>query len=76
MRIPVETILKSLLKSLFSFMTLLKSPMAAGRVYRFSPLVLGPDELGLMHATDERVSLEMLGFMCRFFTTFIKTMSL
>jgi acetylornithine deacetylase/succinyl-diaminopimelate desuccinylase-like protein len=50
--------------------------VAAGRVYRFSPLVLGPDELGLMHATDERVSLEMLGFMCRFFTTFIKTMSL
>jgi acetylornithine deacetylase/succinyl-diaminopimelate desuccinylase-like protein len=50
--------------------------MAAGRVYRFSPLVLGPDELGLMHATDERVSFEMLGFMCRFFNTFIKTMSL
>jgi len=50
--------------------------LARGRVYRFCPLVLGPDELQLMHSTDERVSLEMLGFMCRFFTTFIKAMCL
>ena len=48
--------------------------VAGGRVYRFSPLWMGPKEMALMHATDERVRIESLVQMCTFFTTFVKLM--
>lgn len=48
--------------------------LAEGRVYRFSPTWLGPNEMSLMHGTDERIPLESLGNMCHFFSAFLESM--
>jgi carboxypeptidase PM20D1 len=41
-------------------------------VYRFVPLRVGPDDLGRIHGTDERISLENLEQMVRFYVQLIR----
>jgi len=44
----------------------------AENVYRFVPLRVGPDDLGRIHGTDERVSLENLEQMVQFYVQLIR----
>jgi len=41
-------------------------------VYRFVPLRVGPDDLGRIHGTDERISLENLEQMVQFYVQLIR----
>jgi carboxypeptidase PM20D1 len=43
----------------------------AGGIFRFSPLRLPPAEIALMHGHDERVSIENLHRLVRFYTTLL-----
>ncbi len=42
-------------------------------VFRFSPLVLYPDDTGRIHGTNERLSIEDLGAMGAFYTRLLRT---
>ena len=41
----------------------------ADAVYRFSPVRAKPDDLGRFHGTDERIGVDNLAEMIRFFLT-------
>jgi carboxypeptidase PM20D1 len=41
-------------------------------VYRFVPLRVGPDDLGRIHGTDERISMENLEQMVQFYVQLIR----
>lgn len=45
------------------------------RIYRFVPMVLNAEELGLIHGIDERISKENLGRILRFYVDVMITMS-
>ena len=47
--------------------------LSKGRTYRFTPIWLGPNEMALMHATDERIRIDSLVQMCTFFTTLMQS---
>ena len=42
-------------------------------IYRFSPMMIGPDSLGRVHGINECISLKNLENMLRFFITLIQT---
>jgi carboxypeptidase PM20D1 len=43
----------------------------AGGIFRFSPLCLPPEEIALMHGHDERISIENLHRLVRFYTALL-----
>ena len=48
--------------------------VAQGRVYRFYPMVYGPAEMSLIHATDERIRLADLANALTFYQEFLRRM--
>ncbi len=42
------------------------------QVYRFTPMILGPDDLGRVHGVDERLSVEVYGRSLRFYARLLE----